>query len=91
MTPIISVLSRRFARLPLYVWLLWAAAALLLAACPMLLSDPALWVYLLDPEVLALIVIIGVQYTRWEAGLLCRRVRDRLRRTAHRTARAWHP
>ena len=36
----------------------------------MMLSDPAMWAYLLDPELLALVVIIGVRYTRWEVELL---------------------
>jgi hypothetical protein len=27
---------------PLYVWLLWAAAATVLASCPMMLSDPVM-------------------------------------------------
>jgi hypothetical protein len=65
---------------PRWVWLLWASAAAVLAACPMMLSDPAMWMYLLDPELLALLVIVGFQYTRWEAGLLRLRIRSWLSR-----------
>lgn len=74
-------LRRRLWRHPIYVWVLWAAAALVLAACPMMLSDPAMWPYLLDPELLALVVIIGAHFTvlqidllrvRWRAGLRSR-------------------
>ena len=46
----------------------------------MMLSEPAMWFYLLDPESLALIVIIGVQYTRLEIGILALRVRGELAR-----------
>ena len=73
-------LRRPFAGHPRWVWLLWAGAAVVLAACPMMLSDPALWMYVLDPELLALLVIVGFQYTRWEAGLLRLRVRSWLSR-----------
>lgn len=69
-------LRRPFAGHPRWVLLLWAGAAVVLAACPMMLSDPAMWMYLLDPELLALLVIVGFQYTRWEAGLLRLRIRS---------------
>ena len=68
-----QLLQRRVLRFPLHVWLLWAVAAGVLTACPMLLSDPGMWPYLLDPELLALVVIVGVQYTRIE--MLLARVR----------------
>jgi len=73
-------LRSSFLRHPRWVWLLWAGAAAVLAACPMMLSDPAMWMYLLDPELLALLVIVGFQYTRWEAGVLRLRIRQRLSR-----------
>lgn len=60
---------------PLGVWLLWAAAVSVLAACPVIISDPGMWPYLLDPELLALVVVIGVQYTRLEVGVLQLQVR----------------
>ena len=72
-------------RLPTHVWVLWAAAGLVLISCPMLLSEPAMWVYLLDPELLALVVIVGLQYTRLEVGVLWLQVRtwrSRARRTS---------
>ncbi|HEY7047891.1 MAG TPA: hypothetical protein VH373_11770 [Jatrophihabitantaceae bacterium] len=73
-------LRRPFLGHPRWVWLLWAGAAAVLAACPMMLSDPAMWMYLLDPELLALLVIVGFQYTRWEAGLLRLLIRSWLSR-----------
>jgi hypothetical protein len=36
----------------------------------MMLSDPAMWPYLLDPELLALVVIIGFRYAWLEIDLL---------------------
>ena len=73
-------LRSSFLRHPRWVWLLWAGAAVVLAACPMMLSDPAMWMYLLDPELLALLVIVGFEYTRWEAGVLRLRIHRRLLR-----------
>lgn len=66
----VVLVRRRLWGHPIYIWVLWAIAAGVLAACPMMLSDPAMWAYLLDPELLALMVIIGVRYTRWEIELL---------------------
>ncbi len=68
------LLRRRLWRHPIYVWVLWAAAALVLAACPMMLSDPAMWPYLLDPELLALVVVIGARFTMLQIELLRARV-----------------
>ena len=65
-----DVLSIRLAGHPLYAWLLWAAAALVLASSPVLLSDPALWRLLVDPELLVLMVIVGAQYARIAIGML---------------------
>jgi hypothetical protein len=65
-----AALSRTTLGHPCYVWLVWAAAAAVLAACPMMLSDPAMWLYVADPELLALIVILGIQYTRLELAIL---------------------
>jgi hypothetical protein len=39
------------------VWLLWACGILALAALPISLMDPAVLVLVLDPELLALIVV----------------------------------
>ena len=64
------LLERRVLGQPLGVWLLWAAAVAVLSACPVIISDPGMWPYLLDPELLALVVVVGLQYTRLEAGVL---------------------
>lgn len=66
---------------PTYVWLLWAAAAGALALCPMMLSDPGMWPYLIDPELLALIVIMGAQVARLEVGVLRVRLADLAQRS----------
>ncbi|HEY1643101.1 MAG TPA: hypothetical protein VGG35_20590 [Streptosporangiaceae bacterium] len=65
-----QVLRVRLAGHPLYVWLLWAAGALILASSPVLLSDPALWRLLVDPELVVLMVIVGAQYARLSIGML---------------------
>ncbi len=73
-------LGRKVLGHPLYIWLIWAAAVLVLAASPMILSDPVLWFSVFDPELLALIVIVGIRYTGWEIGVLWLRIRDLLGR-----------
>jgi hypothetical protein len=45
-------------------WLLWALGALVLAGASAGLGDPALWVLLLDPEFVAVSVLIGVALLR---------------------------
>lgn len=65
-----AFLRKRLAGRPRYVWMLWALGVLILAACPMMLSDPAMWLYLLDPELLALIVVIGLRYTMLQLSLM---------------------
>lgn len=74
-----EILRRRLWGHPMYVWALWAAAALVLAACPMMLSDPAMWPYLLDPELLTLVVIIGAHFTMLQIELLGARISAGLR------------
>jgi hypothetical protein len=64
------VLASRVFGKPLGTWMLWAVAVAVLASCPVIVSDPAMWPYLLDPELLALVVLVGVQYTRMELGVL---------------------
>jgi hypothetical protein len=46
----------------------------------MLLSDPGMWPYLLDPELLALVVIAGVRYSRIELILAGIRLERLMRR-----------
>ena len=74
-TSIRRLLARRVLGKPLGVWLLWTAAVAVLAGCPVIISDPGMWPYLFDPELLALVVVVGVQYTRLEFGVLCVQVR----------------
>ena len=64
------LLERRVFGQRLGTWLLWAAAVAVLSACPVIISDPGVWPYLLDPELLALVVVVGLQYTRLELGVL---------------------
>jgi hypothetical protein len=59
----------------LHIWVLWAIGALVLAACPMLLSEPAMWPFILDPELLALVIIVGAQYTGFQFVMIGVRVR----------------
>jgi hypothetical protein len=72
--PTDALLSRRLGRFPLHVWLLWLVAVIVLISCPMLLCEPAMWCYLLDPELLALVVVIGARYTRLQLDLVRWRV-----------------
>lgn len=65
-----QVLRVRLAGHPLYVWLLWAAGALILASSPVMLSDPALWRLLVDPELVVLMIVVGAQYARLSIGML---------------------
>jgi hypothetical protein len=80
-----DVLSRRIFGQSLGAWLLWAVAIGVLASCPAIVSDPGMWPYLLDPELLMLVVIVGAQYTRLEFGVLWLQARVWWR---HRRARA---
>ena len=64
------LVERRVLGQRLGTWLLWAVAVAVLSACPVIISDPGMWPYLLDPELLALVVVVGLQYTRLELGVL---------------------
>jgi hypothetical protein len=50
------------------VWFLWGLAALLLLLTPFALMDPAAWVFLLDPELAAIVALLGFASVR--AGTL---------------------
>jgi hypothetical protein len=50
------------------VWILWGLAALLLVLTPIALLDPAAWVFLLDPELAAMVALLGFASVR--AGAL---------------------
>jgi hypothetical protein len=54
------------------VWLLWALAALLLVLTPFALIDAAAWVFVLDPELAAIAVLIGLATIRGGALRLLR-------------------
>jgi hypothetical protein len=70
-----GVLSRRIFGKTLGAWLLWAVAISVLVSCPAMISDPGMWPYLLDPELLMLVVVVGAQYTRLEFGVFRLQVR----------------
>jgi len=49
------------------VWLLWALVALVLLLAPVGLLDPAAWSLLVDPELAAIAVLLGVAAARARA------------------------
>ena len=51
------------------VWVLWAIGVLVLVATPYALSDPALWILVADPELLALAALVGVALLRESLSL----------------------
>jgi hypothetical protein len=63
----LSMLARRHSP---RVWLLWGLGVLVLAAMPIALVDPPVLMLLLDPELLALIVVslAGVLRIRLQRG-----------------------
>jgi hypothetical protein len=46
------------------VWIIWAIGVLVLVATPYALSDPTLWIFVFDPELLALATVVGVALLR---------------------------
>lgn len=74
----IHQLRRRVAGLPLYVWLIWLVAVVLFASVPALLSDPAMWTWVADPELLALVMIVGARYGLMQVGFVRLQVRGRI-------------
>jgi hypothetical protein len=54
------------------VWLLWGLAALLLVLTPFALLDPAAWMFVLDPELAAIVALIGLTTIRGGALRLLR-------------------
>jgi hypothetical protein len=46
------------------VWIIWAIGVLVLVATPHALSDPTLWIFVFDPELLALATVVGVALLR---------------------------
>ncbi|HEX3706744.1 MAG TPA: hypothetical protein VHV76_08950 [Mycobacteriales bacterium] len=80
------VLRRQVFGRPVYFWLVWTAAAVSLAASPMLLTDPAALSFLVDPELLVLVVAVAAIYARVELGVLRLRLRTGRRQVTARPA-----
>ena len=82
-----DALQRFLAGIPLLVrrhsprvWLLWALAAALLVLAPFALLDPAGWAFLVDPELAAIVALLGLGSLRTGALRVLRL--SRLRRGA---------
>ena len=60
MTKLRSIYRRHERR----VWIILAIGVLVLVATPYALSDPTLWIFVLDPELLALATLVGVALLR---------------------------
>jgi hypothetical protein len=78
-------LRRTVAGHPLYLWIIWLGVFLGVLCSPMLSADPAVCFYLLDPELLVLMLLIGMQHSRLQIALIRARIQDwlsRLRRPA---------
>jgi hypothetical protein len=57
----------------LRTWLLWLVAVAVLIATPFAFLDPAAWLFLLDPELAAIVVLLGATAVRAGALRLLRR------------------
>jgi hypothetical protein len=82
-----DALQRFLAGIPLLVrrhsprvWLLWGLAAALLVLTPFALLDPAGWAFLVDPELAAIVALLGLGSVRTGALRVLRL--SRLRRSA---------
>jgi hypothetical protein len=51
------------------VRVLWAIGVVVLVLTPYALSDPALWIFVFDPELLALFTLVGVALLRESLSL----------------------
>jgi hypothetical protein len=60
----VTKLRSLFRRHERRVWILWAVGAVVLVLTPYALSDPALWVFVSDPELLALFTLVGLALVR---------------------------
>ena len=65
MTKLRSIFRRHERR----VWILWAIGVLVLVATPYALSDPALWIFVFNPELLAVFMLFGVALLRESLSL----------------------
>ena len=69
---------------------MWLAAVLVVAAVPGLLSDPALWTWLADPELVVLFVVVAVRYAPGQVQLVRAMCVHRFRRWyAVSASRGW--
>jgi hypothetical protein len=66
----VRLLARRHS---LRTWLLWLVAVAVLIATPFAFFDPAAWVFVLDPELAAIVVLLGATAVRSGALRLLRR------------------
>jgi hypothetical protein len=66
----VRLLARRHS---LRTWLLWLVAVAVLIATPFAFFDPAAWVFVLDPELAAVVVLLGATAVRSGALRLLRR------------------
>lgn len=66
----IRLLVRRHS---LSTWLLWLIVVAVLVATPFAFLDPASWVFALDPELAAIVVLLGATAVRSGALRLLRR------------------
>jgi len=57
----------------LRTWVLWLILVTVLIATPFALLDPAAWVFALDPELAAIVVLLGATAVRSGALRLLRR------------------
>ena len=53
-----------FGRHSANVWVIWALVALVLVLAPVGLLDPAAWTLIVDPELAAIAVLLGVAAVR---------------------------
>jgi hypothetical protein len=60
----VTKLRSLFRRHERRVWILWAVGAVVLVLTPYALSDPALWIFVFDPELLALFTLVGLALVR---------------------------
>ena len=68
-------LGRRLWGKPVYVWLLWALTMPALAYAAVALADTALWMWAVDPELVAVIAVAAGQQCWAEVAALWRRAR----------------
>ncbi|HVX47434.1 MAG TPA: hypothetical protein VHC49_26325 [Mycobacteriales bacterium] len=71
-------------RHPPYVWALWILALVALSSCPILFSDPQLWPFVFDPELVALLIVVFIQQGRFQLTVLLLSLRNGFSRVRSR-------